>query len=200
MDKSQWQCHWFKNRQFSVNVNNSKMSNAMAISISLPISGMNIQICLQSFPCTLQPGTAPYLMCSQQWRTQGQMWTSLMESHWHPFTMQLATTPCMSSSSWWRRVPTWMLGSTGLDRYCHTFCSNRETGIQPSIDSNRSRNPFFVQKPFGSWKIGHWSERFCVLFLLGGTEREMSKKLGRRGIRQSSGAFVLKNPSVHGRS
>ena len=33
---------------------------------------------------------------------------------------------------------------------------------------------------------------FFCLFLLGGTEREMSKNLGRRGIRQSSGANVLK--------
>ena len=33
---------------------------------------------------------------------------------------------------------------------------------------------------------------FFCLFLLGGREREMSKNLGESGIRQSSGAFVLK--------
>ena len=54
----------------------------------------------------------------------------------------------------------------------------------------RSRNLSEVQRSV----TGQKGFVFFCLFLLGGREREMSKNLGESGIRQSSGAFVLKKP------
>ena len=73
---------------------------------------------------------------------------------------------------------------------------------QDGSATNRSRNSFSVQKPFGSSKIGHRSERFCVFLpIFAGRDGEGNEqKLGEEWGQAKQWKFVLKNPSVNGRS
>ena len=61
---------------------------------------------------------------------------------------------------------------------------------------------FSVQKPFGSSMIGHRSERFCVFLpIFAGRDGEGNEqKLGEEWGQAKQWKFVLKNPSVNGRS
>ena len=54
---------------------------------------------------------------------------------------------------------------------------------QDGSATNRSRNSFSVQKPFGSSKIGHRSERFCVFLpIFAGRDGEGNEqKFGEEG-------------------
>ena len=74
--------------------------------------------------------------------------------------------------------------------------------LQDGSATNRSRNSFSVQKPFGSSKIGHRSERFCVFLpIFAGRDGEGNEqKLGEEWGQAKQWKFVLKNPSVNGRS
>ena len=64
------------------------------------------------------------------------------------------------------------------------------------------RNLLSVQKPFGSSMIGHRSERFCVFLpIFAGRDGEGNEqKLGEEWGQAKQWKFVLKNPSVNGRS
>ena len=80
----------------------------------------------------------------------------------------------------------------------HVFSTPHQDGSA----TNRSRNSFSVQKPFGSSKIGHRSERFCVFLpIFAGRDGEGNEqKLGEEWGQAKQWKFVLKNPSVNGRS
>ena len=66
----------------------------------------------------------------------------------------------------------------------------------------RAATHFSVQKPFGSSKIGHRSERFCVFLpiFVGRDGEGNEQKLGEEWGQAKQWKFVLKNPSVNGRS
>ena len=78
----------------------------------------------------------------------------------------------------------------------------RAYNFNSPVCTNRSRNSFSVQKPFGSSKIGHRSERFCVFLpIFAGWDGEGNEqKLGEEWGQAKQWKFVLKNPSVNGRS
>ena len=65
---------------------------------------------------------------------------------------------------------------------------------QDGSATNRSRNSFSVQKPFGSSKIGHRSERFCVFLpIFAGRDGEGNEqKLGEEWGQAKQWKFVLK--------
>ena len=67
-------------------------------------------------------------------------------------------------------------------------CQPGITRVEGRYSFYETRNLSEVERPV----TGQKGLEFFCLFLLGGTESEMSKNLGRMGYRQSSGAFVLK--------
>ena len=82
----------------------------------------------------------------------------------------------------------WTLFCTQLGLVNGTFHQKGSTRAE-------GRYPFFETRNLSEvdWPVtGQKGLEFFCLFLLGGTESEMSKNLGRMGNRQSSGAFVLK--------